>query len=43
MTQTQKPENIPATPGTLRLKGSVSEQMERFFDRCWSLVSQLPG
>ena len=32
MTQTQKPENIPATPGTLRLKGSVSEQMERFFD-----------
>ena len=32
MTQTQKPENIPAAPGTLRLKGSVSEQMERFFD-----------
>ncbi len=32
MTQTQKLENIPAAPGTLRLKGSVSEQMERFFD-----------
>ncbi len=32
MTQTQQPGNIPATPGTLHLKGSVSEQMERFFD-----------